>query len=165
APEESRTASVTLHPESGQDGLPQVSCERMNLLVEDLKDVGLGGNATAIRNSCVGLETSVGEWLAFNPALALDQGWRRSDGGLFGWEDGDGSIMVESIWWCDGYLGHRSPKVGQVGEGWLVVASPEAFGALFGEGEALQRVERVERSMYEEQVPFKKTSTRVVPWR
>ncbi len=67
------------------------------------------------------------EWLAFNPTLATKLGWSLSEEGLFRWVDAEEKIMVESIWWQDGPMDRQPPRSNEVtGEGWLVVASPEA---------------------------------------
>lgn len=67
------------------------------------------------------------EWLAFNPAFAMSLDWSLSDEGLFRWVDAEGKIMVESIWWQDGPMDRQPPRSDEVtGEGWLVVASPDA---------------------------------------
>jgi hypothetical protein len=55
--------------------------------------------------------------------------------------------MVESIWWADGPFEASPPHVDQeVGQGWLVVASPEALAAIKTLFPDLSRVLTVERS-------------------
>lgn len=67
------------------------------------------------------------DWLAFNPACAVQLGWTPADDGLFRWVDGEGNIMAESIWWQDGPVKRRPPRSHDVtGAGWIVLISPEA---------------------------------------
>ncbi len=65
-------------------------------------------------------------WLAINPLLAADCGWRISPEGLFRWADAEGRTMVESRWWRDGRLGRGQFHSDSRAEGWLVWASPRA---------------------------------------
>jgi len=71
--------------------------------------------------------------------------------GLFRWVDANGQMMVESFWWNDGDFlcgtGHSSE---QVGEGWLVLASQDAFTHLRQQYEPLKRVLVLERRYQEE---------------
>ncbi|MEX2212321.1 MAG: hypothetical protein WD689_11230 [Gaiellaceae bacterium] len=63
---------------------------------------------------------------ALNPLVARQVGWRPSDG-LLAWEDAEGQRMCWSIWWRDGHRDHRPPSFDDlIGEGWIVVATPEA---------------------------------------
>lgn len=67
------------------------------------------------------------EWLAFNPAIAIQLGWYLHKNGIFRWVDEDGQIMVESRWWQDGPMDRQPPRTREVtGEGWLIVASTKA---------------------------------------
>lgn len=69
----------------------------------------------------------VSEWLAFNPAIAIQLGWRLSSDGVFRWVDDTGQIMVESCRWQDGPIDRQPPRMREItGEGWLVVASIKA---------------------------------------
>ncbi len=70
-------------------------------------------------------------WLAFNPKIALEMGWEYDENGLFRWIDSEGNLMVESTYWINGNL--RSVKhhsKSEVGSGWFVKASLEAFQQL-----------------------------------
>lgn len=76
-------------------------------------------------------DTPVRRWLAFNPALARHLGWLPDPEGLFRWVDRAGMLMVESVWWEDGFEEHQPPHFrDEVGWGWLVVASPTGWKAL-----------------------------------
>ncbi len=75
--------------------------------------------------------TSAAHWIAFNPRIAREFGWRLSSEGLFRWIDEGGDLAVESMWWRDGSLDrydrHHSCSVG---EGWLVLATESAYSRL-----------------------------------
>ena len=59
--------------------------------------------------------------------------------------------MVESIWWKDGPMGwHSSHDHDETGEGWLVVASQEAFSQIRNQYPFLKRQVMVERECYSE---------------
>jgi hypothetical protein len=84
-----------------------------------------------VRNEEYGFENSGSDWLALNPAVGRLCGWNPVDSGLFEWSDDRGQVMVKSIWWVDGNIKHAPPHYpDQVGEGWIVTASPEAFERL-----------------------------------
>ncbi len=64
------------------------------------------------------------EWLAINPVIPVNLGWKLSNDGLFRWLDSEGRVAVESIWWKDGPIHRLPPRLHEVcSEGWLVVAS------------------------------------------
>ena len=94
-------------------------------------------SAIVVRNLDYGYESPGADWLAFDPAMALQMEWSLSSDGMFRWVGPNDQLMVESIWWTDGLLsslplGH---KTGAVGEGWFVVASQcgaEAIRREFG---------------------------------
>ena len=55
--------------------------------------------------------------------------------------------MVETIWWTDGAMQHHPPSMDdEVAEGWLLVASPDAYEVIVREIPTLTRITRVERS-------------------
>ena len=94
-------------------------------------------SAIVVRNLDYGYESPGANWLALDPAIALQMGWSPSSDGMFRWVGSNDQLMVESIWWTDGLLssfplGH---KTGAVGGGWFVVASQcgaEAIRREFG---------------------------------
>lgn len=60
-------------------------------------------------------------------------------------------LMVETIWWTDGTTQHYPPSMeDEVAEGWLVVASSDAYEAITRECPALTRISRIERSVTRE---------------
>lgn len=94
----------------------------------------------------------VTEWLAFNPAIALDLGWRLSEEGVFRWLNAHGQIMVESRWWQDGPIHRLPPRTREItGDGWLVVASPSALSILMENIHDLAVLRLVKRGLKEEE--------------
>lgn len=69
-------------------------------------------------------------WIAINPSCARSIGWEPSSNGLFAWADVDGNIMVKTIYWQSGNPSYKSRFEYETGEGWLVLASPEALDQL-----------------------------------
>ncbi|MDD2776113.1 MAG: hypothetical protein PHU06_09165 [Gallionella sp.] len=91
------------------------------------------------------------EWLAFNPAFAVKLGWSLSEEGLFRWVNAAGRTMVESIWWQDGPVDRRPPRHDEVtGDGWLVVASPDAQSILLQKFAPISIMRAVNRSFTED---------------
>lgn len=125
-PEEERRS--TLFPAVDIDGYQSEARLFSNSIdrIVDEYDLVEGGHALLVHNTYRTCDGLAGGWLALNPALASRLKWKRSERGLFAWEDGSGARMVESIWWSDGLIDHQPPKHCEVGEGWLVVATPAA---------------------------------------
>lgn len=81
-----------------------------------------------LRHSAYGYESPGEHWLALNPLIGQQLGWIPTNDGLFGWADDMGRPMVETVWWTDGSLVSTHPLGNHaVGEGWLVLATEEAF--------------------------------------
>jgi len=75
-----------------------------------------------------GRDSDCGQWIAFNPEIARQLGWRLERNGLFRWVDVQGDLMAETIWWKDGTLDQQPPQhEDEVGEGWLVVMGGHAI--------------------------------------
>jgi len=84
-----------------------------------------------VRNLTYRFETPGGSWLALNPVLAEQLGWRPSPYGLFRWLDADGTVAAESVWWQDGFAQQRPPHFeDEVGHGWLVRISASGWRQL-----------------------------------
>jgi hypothetical protein len=66
-------------------------------------------------------------WIAFNARLASSLGWIPADDAPFEWRSPSGELMVKSIFWRDGWIGLRPPHMESLGEGWFVVATPDAL--------------------------------------
>jgi hypothetical protein len=105
------------------------------------------------------------EWLAFNPSFATSLGWSLSDEGLFRWVNTEGLTMVESIWWQDGPMDRQPPRSNEVtGEGWLVVASPEAQLSILDRFPSITFMRAVKRSLKDEVECFNDFSIDTTPW-
>ena len=89
--------------------------------------------------------------------LAYASGWHPGDG-LFEWLAPSGEVMVKSVWWIDGNLGHVPPHLhDEVGEGWLVVASLSAFEKIKTVAGAFERRLVVTRSARISDVKLERT--------
>lgn len=102
-------------------------------------------------------DTPCKRWLAFNPEVARQMDWIPSSTGLFRWVDNQGRMMVESIWWQDGFPEQRPPQHDEeVGEGWLIILSERGAAAIRDEFGALTACVRVEREA-KDQTPMRAT--------
>jgi hypothetical protein len=105
-----------------------------------------------LRHAPYGYDTAAADWLALNPAIGYALGWQLDENGLFKWIDHNGRLMVESIWWMDGHVSqYRVQSSSVVGEGWLVVATPEAMVQLRDYDHSLRIQWLVQRVIYNEQ--------------
>ena len=71
-------------------------------------------------------------WTAINAVLARALGWCPSDEAPFCWKDAAGATTVKSVYWRDGWIWLEPPRFESLGEGWLVLATPEAVEAIRG---------------------------------
>ena len=85
-----------------------------------------------VRNQTFGFNSSGSNWLALDPIVGYQCGWKVSDSGMFRWVDCDNNVMVESIWWRDGRSSvySASEYADETSEGWLVVASESALAQI-----------------------------------
>jgi hypothetical protein len=123
-------------------------------------DIDVSGKAgsLAIQNDAYMYDTMGAKWIAFNPKVARDLGWRPGTDSMLSWEDGSGRILAKTIWWADGTIQHFPPAFhDEIGEGWLVVVSPGAWEALNRRFTTLVRVGRIERQFTEEKKERHKT--------
>lgn len=73
----------------------------------------------------------VAEWIAFNPVLARQLGWKPNSAEMFAWEDEEGNLMAFSRYWRDGNIEMSVPKHdNEVGEGWYTLISEKALAQL-----------------------------------
>jgi len=96
----------------------------MNGLIQRYPHISAPLEHLVISNSALGFETAGTNWLALNPFLGNELGWKLASEGLFSWIDGSGNIVARSVWWRDGSieLYTRFERV-EVAEGWLVLIS------------------------------------------
>src|SRR5204863_5980231 len=66
-------------------------------------------------------------WAAINSNFARALGWHPSTNVPFQWLDSDGSVMVESTYWKDGWRWIEPPRFESLGEGWFVSATTRAI--------------------------------------
>ncbi len=128
-------------------------CRRtVECLVEDYPSLGATEDPIplVLQHSDYGYLSPGGDWLAVNPAISCQLGWHLADDGLFRWVDDQDRAMVETLWWQDGQPAASGYSRDEVGEGWLVVASPLAWDAIEALLGPLKRVVIVERSLYED---------------
>ncbi|MDA0161299.1 ATP-binding protein [Solirubrobacter ginsenosidimutans] len=81
-------------------------------------------------------------WLALHPGVAAEFGLTRDLSTLFGWTL-DGNPAVRSVWWRSGFrFWPPYSEADEVGEGWLVLASPALMARLADQGK-LERLVRI----------------------
>jgi hypothetical protein len=114
-----------------------------------------------LRNAPFRLEGSGGEWLAFNPWVGEELGWRIADDGWFRWVDPNGQTMVETIHWVDGPIDLSPFADAEVGEGCMVLVSPDAATRIVARFGQLARVMRVTRKYHEDRRDREKSAVRV----
>lgn len=122
-------------------------------LVEEYPTLGVGGDPPPliIRNNAYMFDTWGATWIALNPFVGEQLGWRPAGEGLFTWEDMAGRRVVETVWWADGLIGHCPPHFDdEVGEGWLVLADKEACAAIRERFPRCKRYIRIERHLSRE---------------
>lgn len=91
------------------------------------------------------------DWIALNTTIAMQLGWKPSMKGNFAWEDKEGNVMVESIYWENGNTGYAGRASVEIGAGWYVVASKKAMEALrrLGDVYVHRKEERYRRTYVE----------------
>jgi hypothetical protein len=111
-----------------------------------------------------GYDTPGDGWLALDAALARSFGWQPCPDRLLTWIH-NGQIMSQTVWWADGLFEQSMPyyRKSEVGEGWLVLASPEAMEAVKSHIGEMQRIVSVKREIIESDFqPFCETIYRRV---
>ena len=117
-------------------------------LTEDYHNLPPAGPFLLVRRDhCFNQFELKSEWLAFNPSLAHHLGWRPDPARLFAWQTPQGEPLVESVYWVEGNPAMRPYQHdSEVGEGWLVLASPAALTQLHQLGEPLLLEKKITRS-------------------
>jgi hypothetical protein len=69
-------------------------------------------------------------WAAINSNFARALDWRPSENVPFEWIDSAGDLMVKSVYWKDGWISLEPPRFESLGEGWLVLATPQAVESI-----------------------------------
>lgn len=87
-------------------------------------------------------------WLAFNPRIGFDMDWEPVDDEWFCWKNKNGLIMAKSVFWQDGnFYSFDSYRRAEVGYGWLVLVSEEAYQAIRKRFGAIARGGVIKRSL------------------
>jgi len=146
---ESRASSVRwVSPDSKGDS-EELFGSSFNTLVREYSRFGKKGieKFAIIRHDAYFYESPGVHWLALNPYVGRHCGWKFPEAGRFRWTNDKDEIMVESLWWVDGLVDQSPPHFDdELGEGWLVVASPAALSAIEAAFGATKRRVKVTRS-------------------
>jgi len=89
-------------------------------------------------------------WIAINPELARFLGWLPKPSKLFAWENSKGELMAESIYWSNGNVQMYPRKDSEVGEGWFVVVSENAYQQINSIVQNLFLQKKLVRTKYED---------------
>jgi hypothetical protein len=144
---ENRSWGLTSGP--GRAGIRFIGELSSAYYLRGLSQRHIGPELLVARGSSPLFRSTLG-WMALCPTFAHKFGWELSNSGLFRYCDSSGDIMVESLWWREGWCHRRQPiQDGFASEGWLVVASPAALHQLIGEFVNLQGVGALCRSAYD----------------
>jgi len=101
-----------------------------------------------VAHSSFDVQTPASRWIALNPTLGRQLGWRLASDKCFRWIDTDGNVAVESVWWRDGNPDrYDRNKHCAVSEGWLVLASREAYSQIVQKSGHLKRGGLVRRKL------------------
>ena len=155
APSETRFSKVSIHPfafdfvESSEDEGAFFENIRVGLLQEYPHKTARDNPISIEVENEEGwmLDTPGVNWLALNPSLARALNWKPDSIIPLRWNDQEGRIVVESVWWMDSHLHWLPPHLDdEVGEGWLVIATPEAYEAIKAVHGELIQIARISRS-------------------
>ncbi|HLO17812.1 MAG TPA: hypothetical protein VK206_23480 [Anaerolineales bacterium] len=70
-------------------------------------------------------------WLALNPRVGFDLGWKPIGDNRFFWKDKNNQVVVESIYWQDGnFDSYNRFDQGETGYGWLVLITETGYQEL-----------------------------------
>ena len=141
------TGSADWPTKSSREDFLRSYCQEWRGLASSYEHLRIAKRCLIVWRQGFRLETPGPSLLAFNPSVARELQWVFSDDGRFRWRDSDGNIMIESVWWQDGCPDYPPPELdAEVGEGWLVCASPEAWTAIQDLSTGLKVRLRVERT-------------------
>lgn len=102
------------------------------------------------------------KWIAINPVLARFLGWIPEPTKLFAWKNSIGELMAESIYWSNGNIQFAPRKDGEVGEGWFVVISENAYQQINSIEQNLFLQKKLVRTKYEDSTIMTRDIFRVV---
>jgi len=163
---EVRLSSLTSALLRGRPSADRLFGSAFNMRVSEYSNLEPLEDSLVVRHDVYFYESPGEHWLALNPVVGRRCTWKLADSGLFWWADGNGETMVESIWWVDGLIDQSPPHFGnEVGEGWLVVASPEAVSAIEARYGPMKRRVKISRSYRDEGQPHARSATAEEDWR
>ena len=99
-----------------------------------------------MKNSPYHVEGAGGEWIGLNPWVGDQLGWTLARDGLLRWIGANAEIMAETIYWVDGPNEMSPYRDDEVGEGYLVLLSPDGAEKLVKRFGPFTRVSKVSRS-------------------
>jgi len=89
-------------------------------------------------------------WIAINPTLARHLEWIPETTKLFAWKNSKGELMAESVYWSNGNAQMTPRKDAEVGEGWFVVVSENAYQQINSIEQNLFLQKKLVRTKYED---------------
>lgn len=126
-------------------------------LSKDYHNLSSGGRFIIIcRNHQFNQFDLKSQWIAINPSLARYLGWIPEYNKLFAWQNSNGQLMAESIYWSNGNFNITPRKDGDVGEGWFVIASDLALDAIHMVEKDLFFQQKLLRYKYEDDISQEK---------
>jgi hypothetical protein len=130
-PREERYRGLVM-PVPDAEGLTRETLSSAHELTYDayLKGLGLGDDQLIVWNAEQQLAGPAYRWIAIASRFAYKFGWHPSDERPFEWLDNRGDTMVRSLYWKDGWIWLTPPRFESLGEGWIVLASPEAVDSI-----------------------------------
>lgn len=111
---------------------------------------GAGHHIIVVRDHRFDMFDLKSKWIAINPALARHLGWIEEPSKLFAWKNSKGELMAESIYWSNGNIQKIPRKDSEVGEGWLVVVSENAYQQINSIEQNLFLQKKLVRTKYDE---------------
>lgn len=130
-PREERYRGLVI-PVSDAQGLTRKALSSVNQLTYDayLKGLRQADDQLIVWNAEQQLAGPAYRWIAIASRFAYALGWHPSETQPFEWLDDRGATMVKSIYWKDGWIWLGPPRFESLGEGWIVLANPEAIDSI-----------------------------------
>jgi len=102
--------------------------KEIDMLIQDYPEIQAPIDQIIVSNKALRFETPGSDWLALNPILGYELGWKLESAGVFQWVDDSDNIVARSLWWRDGSieLYNRFERI-EVAEGWSVLVSKAGF--------------------------------------
>jgi hypothetical protein len=129
-PREERYRGILATTPDANEERDRVSSHRELTYECYLEGVGQDEEQIIVANNEQQLVGPAYRWMAFNATVARNLGWTPTDTRPFEWRNTAGQLMVKSVYWRDGWIGLEPPHMEPLGEGWFVVATPEAIAAI-----------------------------------